>query len=163
MRPAKTQISLGIRPVWSESSLCAQQVVKGQMFLHAVSEDSDQTGRMPRLIWVFAGRTGHFVGFVVRRLKYLMLSSFRFGIKVRMCNRFYRFLSFALFFLSTLAGAYNDWDLRKDLNETIYSSNSSFIKVNICNTFYRNQWNSGKHYTHFQTYKCIWGLWFFES
>ena len=24
MRPAKTQISLGIRPVWSESSLCAQ-------------------------------------------------------------------------------------------------------------------------------------------
>ena len=26
-------------------------------FLHADSEDSDQTGRMPRLIWVFAGRT----------------------------------------------------------------------------------------------------------
>ena len=26
--------------------------------------------RMPRLIWVFAGRTCHFVGFVVRRLKY---------------------------------------------------------------------------------------------
>ena len=36
-RPAKTQISLGI--------------------LHANSEDSDQTGRMPRLIWVFAGQT----------------------------------------------------------------------------------------------------------
>ena len=33
VRPAKTQISLGIRRVWSESS------------------------RMPRLIWVFAGRT----------------------------------------------------------------------------------------------------------
>ena len=27
------------------------------MFLHADSEDSDQTGRMPRLIGVFAGRT----------------------------------------------------------------------------------------------------------
>ena len=27
-----------------------------------------QTGRMPRLIWVFAGRTGHFVGFVMRWL-----------------------------------------------------------------------------------------------
>ena len=27
------------------------------MLLHADSEDSDQTGRMPRLIWVFAGRT----------------------------------------------------------------------------------------------------------
>ena len=57
VRPAKTQISLGIRPVWSESSLCAQWVAKGPSFLHADSEDSDQTGRMPRLIWVFAGRT----------------------------------------------------------------------------------------------------------
>ena len=26
VRPAKTQISLGIRPVWSEFSLCAQWV-----------------------------------------------------------------------------------------------------------------------------------------
>ena len=57
VRPAKTQISLGIRPVWSESSLCAQWVAKDPSFLHADSEDSDQTGRMPRLIWVFAGRT----------------------------------------------------------------------------------------------------------
>ena len=57
MRPAKTQISLGIRPVWSEFSLCAQWVAKDPSFFHADSEDSDQTGRMPRLIWVFAGRT----------------------------------------------------------------------------------------------------------
>ena len=57
MRTAKTQISLGIRPVWSQSSLCAQWVAKNPSFLHADSEDSDQTGRMPRLIWVFAGRT----------------------------------------------------------------------------------------------------------
>ena len=28
------------------------------MFLHADSEDSDQTGRMPRLISVFGGRKG---------------------------------------------------------------------------------------------------------
>ena len=34
------------------------------MFLHADSEDSDQTVRMSRLIQVFTGRTGHFVGFV---------------------------------------------------------------------------------------------------
>ena len=54
--PAKTQISLGIPPVWSESLLCAQWVAKDPRFLHADSEDSDQTGRMPRLIWVFAGR-----------------------------------------------------------------------------------------------------------
>ena len=57
VHPAKTQISLGIRPVWSESSLCAQWVAMDPRFLHADSEDSDQTGRMPRLIWVFAGRT----------------------------------------------------------------------------------------------------------
>ena len=57
VRRAKTQISLGIRPVWSESSLCAQWVAKDPRFLHADSEDSDQTGQMPRLIRVFAGRT----------------------------------------------------------------------------------------------------------
>ena len=57
VRPAKTQISLGICPVWSESSLCAQWVAKGPSFLRTDSEDSDQIGRMPRLIWVFAERT----------------------------------------------------------------------------------------------------------
>ena len=31
------------------------------MCLHAESEDFDLTGRMPRLIRVFAGHTGHFV------------------------------------------------------------------------------------------------------
>ena len=57
VRPAKTQISLGIYPVWSESSLSAWRNL-GSLATHwAHSEDSDQTGRMPRLIWVFAGRT----------------------------------------------------------------------------------------------------------
>ena len=46
VRPAKNQISLGIRPVWSESSLCAQWVAKGPSILHADSEHSDQAGRM---------------------------------------------------------------------------------------------------------------------
>ena len=57
VRPAKTQINLGIRPAWSESSLCAPWAAKYRRFLHADSDDSDQTGRMPRLIWVFAERT----------------------------------------------------------------------------------------------------------
>ena len=57
VRPAKTQISLGIGPVWTESSLCAQWIAKDSSFLHADNEDSDQTGRMPRLIRVFAGST----------------------------------------------------------------------------------------------------------
>ena len=66
VHPAKTQISLGIRPVCSEFSLCAQWVAKDPSFFHADSEDSDQTGRMPRLIRVFAGRICHFVCFVMR-------------------------------------------------------------------------------------------------
>ena len=53
----KTQISMGIRPFWSESLLCAQWVAKGSVLLQADSEDSDHTGRMRRLIRVFAGRT----------------------------------------------------------------------------------------------------------
>ena len=36
---------------------CVQWVAKVPTFLHADSEDSDQTGWMPRLIWVFTGRT----------------------------------------------------------------------------------------------------------
>ena len=57
VRPEKIQISLGIRPVWSESSLSAWRKL-GSLATHWVqSEDSNQTGRMPRLIWVFPGRT----------------------------------------------------------------------------------------------------------
>ena len=55
--PAKNQISLGMCPVWSESSLCSQWLAKDPSFLHADIKDSDQTGWMPRLIWVFAGCT----------------------------------------------------------------------------------------------------------
>ena len=51
-----------LRSTWAsvqsdQSSLCAQWVAKDPCFFHANSEDSDQTGRMPRLICVFAGRT----------------------------------------------------------------------------------------------------------
>ena len=57
VRPVKTQISLGICPLWSESLLSAWRKL-GSLATHwAHSEDSDQTGQMPRLIWVFAGST----------------------------------------------------------------------------------------------------------
>ena len=68
--PAKTQISLGICPVWSESSLSTWRKLWSLATHWAHSEDSDQTGRMPRLIWVFTGHTCHFIGFVLRRLSY---------------------------------------------------------------------------------------------
>ena len=69
---AKSQISLGIHSVWSESVLCAQRVAKDPWFHLADSEDFDQTGRMPRLIWVFAGHTRQFVGFVMRQFIYIL-------------------------------------------------------------------------------------------
>ena len=49
-------------------TLCAQWIAKVPSFLHADSDDTDQSGWMPTLIWVFAGHTCHFVGFVMRRL-----------------------------------------------------------------------------------------------
>ena len=41
----------------ASTQLRAQWVAKDPSFFLADSEDSDQTRRMPRLIWVFAGRT----------------------------------------------------------------------------------------------------------
>ena len=64
----RTQISQGIRPVWSESLLFKRKL-RSLATHYTHSEDSEQTGWMPRLIRVFAGHTGHFVGFVVLRLK----------------------------------------------------------------------------------------------
>ena len=63
VRQVKSQINLGIHPVWSEKSW-----VRGYPGHWVHSEDSDQIGRMPRLICVFAMRTYHFVCFVLLRL-----------------------------------------------------------------------------------------------
>ena len=63
VHPAKTQINLGIGPVWSESSLCVQWVAKDQSFLHADSEDSSDWADAEAdqsLCWAHT----HFVGFV---------------------------------------------------------------------------------------------------
>ena len=52
--------------------VCFRDGKLGSLAVHwAHSEDADQTGRMPRLIWVFAGHTCHFVGFVMRWLEWL--------------------------------------------------------------------------------------------
>ena len=57
-KPAKWVCSQRTRSAQSDQSLlCAQWVAKDPTFLHADSKDSDQTGWMPSLIRVFAGRT----------------------------------------------------------------------------------------------------------
>ena len=55
VRPTKTQISLDISPVWSESSLCTLRIAMDQRLLHADSEYSGQIGWVPMLSRVFAG------------------------------------------------------------------------------------------------------------
>ena len=50
VRKAKAKISLGIRPVLSESLLCDQWVTMDTSFLRDDSKDSDQTELMDRLI-----------------------------------------------------------------------------------------------------------------
>ena len=54
VHPAMTLVSVGICPVWSESSLCAWRKCRSLATHWAHSEDSDKTGWMPRLIWVSA-------------------------------------------------------------------------------------------------------------
>ena len=73
--PAKTQISLGIRPVWSESSLSTGRNI-GSLATHwAHSKDSDQPGHLGRCPGWSESSLGarHFVGFVMRWLKCLLL------------------------------------------------------------------------------------------
>ena len=47
MRPAKTQINLGIRTVWSESSMCAQWIAKGPRFFMRTAETLIRLGGCP--------------------------------------------------------------------------------------------------------------------
>ena len=75
VRPAKTQISLGFRPVWSESLLYTQWVATDPSFLHADSEDWS--------VWVDAHADlslrwahTHFVGFVISWLNLTINKSY---------------------------------------------------------------------------------------
>ena len=88
-----------LRSAWAsaqsdQSSLSASRKL-GSLATHwAHSEDSDQTGRMPRLIRVFTGHT-HFVGFIMRWLKCWLLESSLEVIQagVDMQHRDYHFLT----------------------------------------------------------------------
>ena len=66
--PANTQISLGIRLVWSVFAVRIKKHWVLSFPLHAQRRLADQTGRISRLIWAFAGRTCHFVYFVMMQV-----------------------------------------------------------------------------------------------
>ena len=57
-----------ICPVWSASSLSAWRNIGSSATHWAHCKDSDQTGQMPRLIWLFTVRTCNFVGYVMRHI-----------------------------------------------------------------------------------------------
>ena len=57
VRRAKIQTSLRIRAVWSESSLGTFWIANDAKFVHKDNEDTGQTVRMRRVIWVFVGRS----------------------------------------------------------------------------------------------------------
>ena len=80
VRPAKIQISLRIRAVWSESSLGSFGIAMDERFLLADNKNSDKTSRKHRMIWVFVDRSCRryvfsclTVNFLVRR-RFLLVS-----------------------------------------------------------------------------------------
>ena len=73
VHPAKTQISLGIHPVWSESSLCTQGVAKNPSLLHADSEYwSDWANAQADLSLRWAHT--HFIHFVMSQIMFYLSS-----------------------------------------------------------------------------------------
>ena len=70
--PAKTQISLYSHPVWQGFRFILLWTAR-RLLNHKWSAKTDQTVQMGRLIWVFAGRTWHFAGFIMGWLKYIIL------------------------------------------------------------------------------------------
>ena len=72
VRPAKTQISLGIRPIWSETSLSARKKIGSLATYWAHREDPDQTGYTVILLVLSWG------------------GSFRANIKQLVCRKIYR-------------------------------------------------------------------------
>ena len=64
----QNQLSVKVCPAKTEPSLCTQRIANDPRYFHMDSEGFDQTGLMPRLIWVFTRRTDHLFGFVMMQL-----------------------------------------------------------------------------------------------
>ena len=120
------------------TSLCAQWVAKDPRFFHGVREDTDQTGRTPRLICVFAGRTCHYVDFVVRRLNWwhLMRKTSGFVNLKRWCSprrsrgHLFDFLMHSLYFLFAIK------TLRRMHCWSYNTTIGSYLRRHLMNTLY---------------------------
>ena len=120
MRPTKTQICKRNRAVWSESSLSTWRVFASLAIQNVPSKDSDQTARMRRLIWIFAGRTCP----KLRLWTFLFIYSVLLEHKnVHFCNTTCKNMSFGICGQqrprSACASAQSDQDLRCPLAESL--------------------------------------------
>ena len=115
VRPAKAQISLGIHPVWSESSLSAWRKIEH-------SKNSDQIRQILRLIWVFIGCKCHFV--------VLRLSLFSMLFVIDECDR-------KLSDLSCLMTKPSKWPLRPA--KISLSIHPVWFESSLCAQWVRNQ------------------------
>ena len=73
VRPAKTQISLGIRSVWSESQLLLNGQLRTQAFFMWTAKTLIRLGGCPGWSMSSLG-THHFVGFLMRQLLLFLFS-----------------------------------------------------------------------------------------
>ena len=97
VHPAKTQISLGICPVWSVFTL------RSIGSWGPTLKTQTRLGRCPG--WVFAEHTGHFVGFVMWRLICLLVRIFlRPGFFTSLIMAIY-YIFFSLQYVSSVAFA----------------------------------------------------------
>ena len=95
VRPAKIQISMGIRPVWAESSLSAWRNIGFSATHHC--EDS-----------VFAGRTCHFVSFVMRWLELLFFVFRTLSVLLFSCKIVNAFVSPSFMFVCQVGEVYSN-------------------------------------------------------
>ena len=153
MCSTNTQIRLRISTVWSESSLSAWKKLWIFGYQTAPSEDSDQTARMRRLIWIFVGHTCQKGRFLILRLicKLLVFDCFYTPVQVvsrQPCVK----LAVALFSHKILCYNIDQYDLRwkvhtKDANifflKAIYNTENKISCMYNCikkKTLSRSTW-----------------------
>ena len=88
MRPAKVQISLGIRAVWSEPFMCALWISKDATFLHLHNEDrSDCTGARAEFKFSLGTYKCQMLRFLTLRLNCIRAFFTKPLVNVRRCGR----------------------------------------------------------------------------
>ena len=153
---AMTLIRLG----GSESSLCAQWVAKDPRFLHADSEYSDQTWQMPRLIWVFAGRKGHFVGFCHEAAHFRMITAIFSGVWIFRISTVGLFTSLPKNEKTTdyMRNMYTSW--HKSVNGNPTETTSIDTADTVFQLSYLWNWRKWLHYVG-DLDGCLKGRWFY--